>query len=154
MEDLHVTDIARVVQQVIAPAFMLAGIGTFLSVMAQRLARIIDRAREVSYDPEDPEETADLAALRDQLAIRAKLIQRGIVMCTLAAIVICGLIALMFVDALVERSLARLIVLVFIGVMGTVVVGLTYFLREVFVATAALRARHIRSGDPKVRNAV
>jgi hypothetical protein len=133
---------------------MLAGIGTFLSVMAQRLARIIDRAREVSYDSDDPEETADLAALRDQLAIRAKLIQRGIVMCTLAAIVICSLIALMFVDALVERSLARPIVLVFIGVMGTVIVGLTYFLREVFVATASLRARHIRSGDPKVRNAV
>ena len=154
MDELHVTDIARVVQQVIAPAFMLAGIGTFLSVMAQRLARIIDRAREVSYDSDDPEETADLAALRDQLAIRAKLIQRGIVMCTLAAIVICGLIALMFLDALVQPSLARLIGFVFIGVMGTVMVGLTYFLREVFVATASLRARHIRSGDPKVRNAV
>jgi chloramphenicol 3-O-phosphotransferase len=154
MEALHVTDIARVVQQVIAPAFMLAGIGTFLSVMAQRLARIIDRAREVSYDSEDPDETADLAALRDQLAIRAKLIQRGIVMCTLAAIVICGLIALMFLDALVQPSLARVIAFVFIGVMGTVMVGLTYFLREVFVATASLRARHIRTGDPKVRNAV
>ncbi len=154
MSDLHVTEIARVVQQVIAPAFMMAGIGTFLSVMAQRLARIIDRAREVSYDADDPDETADLAALRDQLAIRAKLIQRGIVLCTLAAIVICGLIALMFLDALIHDSLARLIGFVFIGVMGTMMVGLTYFLREVFVATASLRARHIRSGDPKVRNAV
>jgi hypothetical protein len=154
MDELHVTDIARVVQQVIAPAFMMAGIGTFLSVMAQRLARIIDRAREVSYDADDPTESADLAALRDQLAIRAKLIQRGIVMCTFAAIVICGLIALMFLDALIHYSLARVIGFVFIGVMGTVMVGLIYFLREVFVATASLRARHIRSGDPKVRNAV
>ena len=44
MIDIHVTDIARVVQQVLAPAFLLAGIGTFLTMMTQRLARIIDRA--------------------------------------------------------------------------------------------------------------
>jgi hypothetical protein len=154
MIDIHVTDIARVVQQVLAPAFLLAGIGTFLTMMTQRLARIIDRAREVSFETDSPDETADLTALRDMLAIRAKLIQRAILCCTGAAIIICGLIGVMFIDALLDYSLARLIAVVFAIAMGTVMAGLIYFLREVFIATASLRSRHIRTGDPKVRNAV
>lgn len=154
MVELHLTDISRVVQLVIAPAFLLTGIGTFLTIMTQRLARVIDRAREVSFETESPDESSDLAALRDILAIRAKLIQRGIVFCTMAAIVICGLIGLMFLDALVDQSLAQVIAVVFVATMIIVATGLTFFLREVFIATASLRSRHIRSGDPKVRNAV
>ena len=154
MMELQFTDISRVIQQVLAPAFLLTGIGTFLSMLTQRLARVIDRAREVSFETETPNETADLAALRDTLAIRTKLIQRGIMLCTLAAIMICGLISVMFIDALLDRSLARVIAMVFVAAMVTVMAGLIYFLREVLIATASLRSRHIRSGDPKVRNAV
>jgi ABC-type multidrug transport system fused ATPase/permease subunit len=108
----------------------------------------------VSFETETPDETADLAALRDMLAIRAKLIQRGIMLCTIAAITICGLIGMMFIDALLDRSLARAIAMVFVAAMLTIMTGLIYFLREVLIATASLRSRHIRSGDPKVRNAV
>ena len=154
MIELHITDISKVVQQVLAPAFLLAGIGTFLTTMTQRLARIIDRAREVSFVTETSDESEDLAALRDMLAIRAKLIQRAILCCTSAAIIICGLIGVMFIDALLEYSLARIIALVFAVAMATVMAGLIFFLREVFIATASLRSRHIRTGDPKIRNAV
>ena len=154
MLDFHLTDISKVVQLVIAPAFLLTGIGTFLTIMTQRLARVIDRAREVSFETDSPNESSDLAALRDMLAIRAKLIQRGIVLCTVAAIIICGLIGVMFLDALIEPSLAVLIAIVFVVAMATVMAGLTFFLREVFIATASLRSRHIRTGDPKIRNAV
>ena len=188
MIELHITDISKVVQQVLAPAFLLAGIGTFLTVMTQRLARIIDRAREVSFETDRADgtndlaalremmtrrlarvidrtkegasatdssvESAELAALRDMLAIRAKLIQRAILCCTTAAIIICGLIGVMFIDALLDYSLARVIAVVFAIAMATVMAGLIYFLREVFIATASLRSRHIRTGDPKVRRAV
>jgi hypothetical protein len=154
MTEFHFTDISRVIQLVLAPAFLLTSIGTFLSMLTQRLARVIDRAREVSFKTDEPDETAELTALRDMLAIRAKLIQRGIVLCTIAAIMICGLIGMMFIDALLERSLARAIAMVFVAAMVTIMTGLIYFLREVFIATASLRSRHIRSGDPKVRNAV
>jgi hypothetical protein len=154
MFDLHFTEISRVVQQVLAPAFLLAGIGTFLMMMTQRLARIIDRAREVAFETDSPDESDDLAALRDQLAIRARLIQRAIVFCTLTAIVVCGLIAVMFVDALLVVSLTRLIAVTFALAMCTLMTGLVFFVREVFVATASLRSRHIRRGGLKVRNAV
>ena len=108
----------------------------------------------MSFVTETPDESEDLAALRDMLAIRAKLIQRAILCCTSAAIIICGLIGVMFIDALLEYSLARIIALVFAVAMATVMAGLIFFLREVFIATASLRSRHIRTGDPKIRNAV
>ena len=166
MIELHITDISKVVQQVLAPAFLMAGIGSFLTMMTQRLARIIDRAREQPAwidgndgadgiaDTDGTGESAGLTALRDMLAIRARLIQRAILCCTAAAIIICGLIGVMFIDALLDYSLERLIAIVFAIAMSTVMAGLLYFLREVYIATASLRSRHIRTGDPKVRNAV
>ena len=154
MFDLHHTEISRVVQQVLAPAFLLAGIGTFLMMMTQRLARIIDRAREVAFETESPDESDELAALRDQLAIRARLIQQAIVLCALTAIIICALIAVMFIDTLLTYSLTRLIAITFAVAMVTLMSCLIFFVREVFVATASLRSRHIRRGGIKVRNAV
>ena len=37
--------LARVIQLSVAPVFLLTGIGTMLSVMTNRLGRVIDRAR-------------------------------------------------------------------------------------------------------------
>ena len=38
-------DIAGIIQMAVAPAFLLTGIGAILSVMANRLSRIVDRFR-------------------------------------------------------------------------------------------------------------
>ena len=45
MFELHTTEVARILQSVIAPAFLLAGIGTFINVMTQRLVKILDQAQ-------------------------------------------------------------------------------------------------------------
>ena len=137
-----------------APVFLLTAVAGMIGVVANRLARIIDRAREVAFETESPDESDELAALRDQLAIRARLIQRAIVLCALTAIIICALIAVMFIDALLTHSLTRLIAVTFTVAMVTLMSGLIFFVREVFVATASLRSRHIRRGGIKVRNAV
>jgi hypothetical protein len=152
--ELHVTQIARVVQMAIAPAFLLGGIGTFINVMTARLARVIDRALESARDGDFAtarEEEEAVARLRDMLAIRAKLLNRSIALCTLAAVLICGLIGLMFLDALLRTDLSTAIVLLFIVAMLTMMSGLALFMREVFVATAALRGRHIRGARAPLR---
>lgn len=152
--DLHLTQISRVVQMAIAPAFMLAGIGTFLNVMTTRLARVIDRALDLGRDGDlaaADEEEAAVARLRDMLARRAKLLNRAIALCTVAAVLICTLIAIMFLDALLRVDLSTAIILLFIVAMLTMISGLVLFMREVFVATAALRGRHIRSPRAPLR---
>jgi small-conductance mechanosensitive channel len=130
MFELHITDVSRVVQQVIAPAFVLAGIGSFLNVMSQRMSRISDLAREAG------------AQIQDRLALRARLIRLAMALCTAAAVLICALIAVMFVDALLTADLTLIVAAVFVLAMLTMIAGLAAFMREVFVATAGIRGRH------------
>ena len=48
--EAHVPSIANVIQLAIAPVFMLTAIGSFLGVIINRLARAVDRARELEHD--------------------------------------------------------------------------------------------------------
>jgi hypothetical protein len=43
----ELTHLAQIIQLAVAPVFLLAGLGAFLNVCAGRLARIIDRARQL-----------------------------------------------------------------------------------------------------------
>ena len=45
MINLHLGNIGQIIQLAIAPVFLLTGVGTNLTVLTNRLARIIDRSR-------------------------------------------------------------------------------------------------------------
>jgi len=45
-----VTTIAHQIQLAVAPVFLLAGIGSILNVLAGRLARVVERARQLERD--------------------------------------------------------------------------------------------------------
>ncbi|MBU3658145.1 MAG: DUF2721 domain-containing protein, partial [Rhodocyclaceae bacterium] len=47
MTSQPVTDIAHIVQMAVAPVFLLTGVGAILSVLTTRLARVIDRGRQL-----------------------------------------------------------------------------------------------------------
>ena len=97
----EVSGIAHVIQLAVAPVFLLTGIGAILAVMTNRLGRIIDRARvlEVMLNAASPEM---LPVLRNDLATlsrRAKLISFAITLCTTTALLICMVIAILFLSA-------------------------------------------------------
>ena len=83
----------------------------------------------------------ELGLSRDVLSRRAQMIRRAILLCTFAAIIICSLIGLLFLDAMISTDLSLLIALVFVLAMTALIIGLTYFLREIHLATAPLRDR-------------
>jgi hypothetical protein len=154
MFELHTTEIARVLQAVIAPAFLIAGIGTFVNVMSQRLARVVDLARdydaaEASGAPTHYEATRVSLndRVHDRLAERARLMNLAIALSTAAAVMICALIGLLFVDALVNVDLSPVIVVAFLVAMGSLIGALATFLREVFLATTTLRKAYLRAGQ-------
>lgn len=135
--------IAHVIQLAIAPVFLLTGIGALLGVMMQRVARIIDRARTV----EDQLPTADdkrahefHAELRT-LSRRLRLVNRAVTLCVLAALLVCGVIGGLFITAYYAWSpdLTRVVATVFAAALLSLIAGLLYFLREVYIATATLR---------------
>lgn len=162
MFNLHPTRIAELLQLVTAPAFLIAGIGTFISVLTTRLSRVLDRAREEDeLDGGDDDATHETnparvefdRRMREVLALRARLISRAIALATGSAILVCLLIAALFADTLTSIDLSALIGLLFIATVFTLVAGLIVFLREVFVATAMLRRSYFRPGRGTLKRA-
>jgi hypothetical protein len=136
--DLHISTIAHAIQLAVAPVFLLTGIGAMLGVMANRLGRIIDRSRVLAAQPEAAEVSAVRGELR-ALGRRACLIHRAISLCTLCALLICCVIATLFVGGIFNADVSIAIGVLFVAGMLALIGGLVNFLREVYLATASMR---------------
>jgi hypothetical protein len=133
-------EFARVLQVVVAPVFLLMAVSGLLGVMTSRLSRVIDRSRVVKREAAaDPGRAEDARREIRALALRARLVSRAITLCALAAILVCLLIALVFVGAFARIDTSAAAALIFVGAMGVLGVALLVFLREIFVATANIR---------------
>lgn len=133
--------VAHVIQLSVAPVFLLTAIGTMLSVMTNRLGRVIDRARvqEAKLEAATTKVLADLHAHLATLSRRADLIGHAIALCTTAAVLVCTVIALLFLGDYLRYDMSIPVALLFILAMLLLVLGLINFLREVFLAKGSLR---------------
>lgn len=141
MTEPQVPGIAHVIQLAVAPVFLLSGVGVTLTVLTNRLARIVDRARVLEARPDHPDEALQ-ARLHGDLAVlslRAKLVNRALTLCTSCALLICLVIVALFASPVLDLDLSGLIAFLFIAAMAAFIGALLYFLREIFVATASLR---------------
>lgn len=126
-----ISDMAWAIQLALAPVFLLTGIAGLLNVMTGRLARIVDRVRQLSGDAVDP--------ARRVLELRRHFSGIAITACTVAALLICIVIATLFVEVMLDAPLKWLVGGLFTAAMLALVVGLAYFLREVHLAMRATR---------------
>jgi hypothetical protein len=133
-------DIAGAIQLALAPVFLLTGIAGMLNVMAGRLSRIIDRGRALaSSDGASSEEQHDLERRRHFTSV-------AITACTIAALLVCVVIAALFLEAMLGAPVKWLIGVLFTGAMLAVVIGLSFFLREVHLS---MHSEHARIGRKK-----
>ena len=136
------TDIPHVIQLAVAPVFLLTAVCTLLMVLTNRLGRSVDRRRVLTSHLLDAE--AHLAELaRDELGQverRIRLIYGAIALAVLAAIFVCLLIAMAFIDALLAADLARAVAAMFVLAMLALIVSLGIFLREIFLAVSGARS--------------
>lgn len=134
-------DVAHAIQLALAPVFLLTGIAGLLNVMAGRLARIIDRGRKLTEQPL-PMQFQDPAVLRVQLELlerRRHFASAAITTCTSSALLVCTVVAALFLEVLLNIQFKWLIGVMFTAATLTLVVGLAYFLREVHLATTTVR---------------
>jgi hypothetical protein len=137
----YLTNIARNIQLSVAPVFLLTAIGTTIAVLTSRLGRIVDRARileeRIASVPPQGED-----AIQTELATlskRAKFINLAITLGTICALLICMMIASMFIGVFLTLDLAAFVALLFVAAMLIFIGALLAFLREVFIAVKALR---------------
>ncbi len=133
--------VAHVIQLAIAPVFLLTAIGTLLSVMTNRLSRIIDRARllESRLESAPPESAPGIHSHLATLSRRAKLINRAITLSTVTALLVCTVIAILFLGDFLRCNITFPVAFLFILAMLSLVLALLNFLREIFIATVNLR---------------
>jgi len=135
--------ISRVIQLSVAPVFLLTGIGALLGVTTTRLARIVDRARsiETELSGASAERGTQIREEIGTLTQRARLINRAITLCVVAALLVCAVIVGLLITAYYAWSpdLTRLVAAVFALGLLSLIAGLLCFLREVHIATQHLR---------------
>lgn len=139
--DTAITAVGRAIQLSVAPVFLLSAIGAMLAVMTNRLSRLVDRGRfaESQLVQGTP---SDAAHWHHELAVlsrRAKLVNRAITLLTVTALLVCLVIASMFIAASFDIHFARGVAVLFVAAMVSFFVALLVFLREIFVATSTLR---------------
>jgi Protein of unknown function (DUF2721) len=138
--DASPDDIARAIQLALTPAFLLTGIAGMLNGMAGRLSRIIDRGRAVAE--------GRVPSAHDSLEVEIEILERrrhftsvAITAATIAALLVCTVIAALFLEVMVGAHLKWLIGGLFTAAMLALVVGLAFFLREVHLAMRSTRLR-------------
>ncbi len=127
-----ISTVARTIQLAVAPVFLLAGIAGILNVVATRLARVVDRVRELERDIPEAEQ-----AIRDQelseLAIlgrRMSVCHLSIGLCTASALLICMVVMILFLAGLTGMDFATSVSLLFIGATLCLTLGLLLFLEH------------------------
>ena len=148
-ESLAVTAIAHQIQLAVAPVFLLAGIGGIISVLAHRLARVVDRSRQLEAEPvaECDSGRAAYAAELGVLELRMKVVNWAISLCTASALFVCVVVAILFVADLAKIAFARPIAMLFILAMLLLIAGLILFLYEIRLAARGLRIHRERRSE-------
>ena len=129
-------DIAGIIQMAVAPAFLFTGIGAILSVMANRLSRIVDRFRILN---EGSPNISDKEAELNYLLLRSKWTHWAIALTTLSALLVCTLIASIFISSEIFSNMDQLITLLFILAMISLIIGLVCFLAEVHLSKNVIK---------------
>ena len=116
--------------------FLLSAIAMFLNVLTNRLGRVIDRTR-VLEDKLENRPKSGAAALHSELATlskRAKLIDYAITLSTTTSLLVCAVIAILFLDFL-NFDINITVMVLFITAMLSLVLALLCLLREILTAT-------------------
>ena len=147
LDDLfHVSSLpglANTIQLALAPAFLLNGIGIILGMLTGRLTRIVDRARaiEADFTPRgDPLHDFQVGERRI-LDRRMKVVNNAIFLATSSAVVLCTVVAAMFVARLAGFGFARTLATMFALSLILLIMSLALFLVEVRMAVRAIQIR-------------
>jgi hypothetical protein len=135
-----ITDVAHVIQLAVAPVFLLTGIGAILSVLVNRLGRVVDRFRALENLLSVATEAARVSATAEMavLECRARMVHWAIGFCTSSALLVCIVIATLFVGSVTGAHAPIIIAALFIAAMAALVVGLLCFLREIALAKGSI----------------
>lgn len=141
-EPAGVANIAQLIQLALGPVFLISGVGVTLNVLTSRLARIVDRARNIEGQLETTTDEARSRQHKDSLDVaarRTRLINAAITLTTLSALFTAIVVVMLFSSAFTTIDFSTAIAALFVTSMLCLAAAFLVFLVEVRIATAALR---------------
>jgi hypothetical protein len=134
--------VGEVIRLAVAPVFLLSGVGIMLTLFTNRLARAVDRARELErnvLNETKPERVQELHEWLGNLARRGRLLSLAISLGTICALLVSIVIVVLFLGESFNMRINLVVDLLFIAAMLSFIGAILCFLREVFIATTTLR---------------
>jgi hypothetical protein len=133
---MTISTVANAIQLSVAPVFLLTGIGAILAVMANRLARIVDRFRVISLSGDQTQIKKNEEMT--MLLRRSRWVHWAISLSTVAALLVCIVIAALFIGSELRLDSSRVVSMLFITAMLALIIGLLCFLREIHLSTGTI----------------
>ncbi|MEQ1776477.1 MAG: DUF2721 domain-containing protein [Burkholderiales bacterium] len=133
--------VLNAIQLAVAPVFMLTAIAAMIGTVATRLARIIDRAREL-------EERLELGTLinvdaayweLNRLKLRGRICNWSVGLLGICGMLIAATVMVLFLGETALPRTEQLVPWTFLGALGIFVIALVFFLLETFLAIHTLR---------------
>jgi Protein of unknown function (DUF2721) len=134
--------LVQTIQIALAPVFLLVAMGSLLNVVTGRLARVVDRSRDL-IDRHEKTAGSEHARLVHELRMldrRMGIINTSIALCVACGIVVCIMVAMLFLMGAGQQALAMPIGGAFIVAMLLLLGGLVMFMAEVRLA---IRTIHV-----------
>lgn len=128
-----IDQLARIIANVAAPAFLLGAVAAFIAVLISRINRVIDRSQFI-HGIGDEGLGADLKADLPRLKRRAALLHRALFCSILAAILTALIIIVAFISAMFNVAHEYGVALLFMGALMAFCVSLIDLARETRMA--------------------
>ena len=132
--------LADTIQIALAPMFLLVATASVMNVIAGRLARVVDRSRVLMGRLPDQSGEARMRAVTElrELDKRMTIINWSIGLCVASGLVVCVMVAMLFIQLGGTGALAAPIAISFIVAMGLLLIALALFLAAVRLAISSL----------------
>ncbi|WP_298872147.1 DUF2721 domain-containing protein [uncultured Bradyrhizobium sp.] len=129
-----IDQLARIIGNVAAPAFLLGAVASFISVLISRINRVIDRAQFLHAIVDGDSAKAFLKGDIPRLKRRATLLNRSLFCSILAALLTSLIIIVAFISALLNVAHEYGVALLFMAALLTFCASLVDLARETRLA--------------------
>ena len=138
---MKLTELVPILQIAIGPVILISGVGLLLLSMTNRLGRVIDRSRLLADGLRKclPGERARFTSQLDVLSRRARLVRMAIILATFSMLLAAVLIIVLFLGALFQLEIGAIVVIIFVGCLGSLIGSLVAFIGDVNLSLSALK---------------
>ena len=135
--------VGEVIRLAVAPVFLLSGVGIMLTLFTNRLARAVDRGRELERQlaaGPAAQRAQDLRPSLATLARRGRLLSLAITLCTICALLVSVVVVVLFLGEAFNSASATSIDALFIAAM------LSFIVRDPLLPARSVH-RHLEPAD-------